>query len=301
MGVTGEPPVGEVGVPALGLSRVARAGVGAGWYEKDYTTYGYEFGTWKSRFDLFDAGLKRIEARVGQLIPPPVRKIPILIGGTGPKRTLPAVARYADIWHTFLSVEAFTEASAEPRSWLWPRTAPVTTSNARCTGSARPALRLTAPPAPPHSSSRSPPTPPPVTTSAPWRKCWPGVSVIGGGAVSTVTAAQETETRDLLQFAFELGPDGGYAAPKIQCATLPRARDRTPQQPPPPPTLWSYRRLSDGAPNTEFRHLVVLVYNGFRAQRSVMKRRAERTGGVATVEWGDVAISRAIFRLVTRT
>ena len=87
-------------------------GLGAGWYEKDYTTYGYEFGTWKSRFDLFDAGLKRIEARLGQLIPPPVRKIPILIGGSGPKRSLPAVARHADIWHTALAVEGFTEASA---------------------------------------------------------------------------------------------------------------------------------------------------------------------------------------------
>jgi probable F420-dependent oxidoreductase len=88
-------------------------GLGAGWYEKDYTTYGYEFGTWKSRFDLFDAGLKRIEARMGQLNPPPVRKIPVLIGGSGPKRTLPAVARYADIWHTVLAAEAFTEASAQ--------------------------------------------------------------------------------------------------------------------------------------------------------------------------------------------
>ena len=72
-------------------------GVGAGWYEKDYTTYGYEFGSWKSRFDLFDAGLERIEARLGQLIPLPVRTIPILIGGTRPKPALPAVARYADI------------------------------------------------------------------------------------------------------------------------------------------------------------------------------------------------------------
>jgi alkanesulfonate monooxygenase SsuD/methylene tetrahydromethanopterin reductase-like flavin-dependent oxidoreductase (luciferase family) len=102
-------------------------GIGAGWYEKDYTTYGYEFGSWKSRFDLFDAGLERIEARLDQLIPPPVRKIPMLIGGTGPKRTLPAVARHADIWHTFLSVEAFTEAStrvddlALARGTLWTR------------------------------------------------------------------------------------------------------------------------------------------------------------------------------------
>src|SRR6201998_3051257 len=87
-------------------------GLGAGWYEKDYTTYGYEFGTWKSRFDLFDAGLNPIEPRLGQLIPPPVRNIPILIGGGGPKRTLPAVARHADIWHSLLAVEAFTEASA---------------------------------------------------------------------------------------------------------------------------------------------------------------------------------------------
>src|ERR1700724_477778 len=70
-------------------------GLGSGWYEKDYTTYGYEFGTWKSRFDLFDAGLKRIEARMGQLNPPPVRKIPVLIGGSGPKRTLPAAGRHA--------------------------------------------------------------------------------------------------------------------------------------------------------------------------------------------------------------
>ena len=86
-------------------------GLGAGWYEKDYTSYGYEFGTWKSRFDLFDDGLQRIEARFGQLVPPPVRKVPILIGGTGPKRTLPAVVRYADIWHTFGSVESFTQAT----------------------------------------------------------------------------------------------------------------------------------------------------------------------------------------------
>ena len=36
-------------------------GLGAGWYEKDYTTYGYDFGTFGSRFDLFDESLIRIE------------------------------------------------------------------------------------------------------------------------------------------------------------------------------------------------------------------------------------------------
>jgi hypothetical protein len=37
-------------------------GVGAGYYEKDYTTYGYDYGTVKLRFDLFDSGLERLLA-----------------------------------------------------------------------------------------------------------------------------------------------------------------------------------------------------------------------------------------------
>ncbi len=82
-------------------------GLGSGWYEKDYTTYGYEFGSVKSRMDLFEDGLARIQNRLTQLIPPPVRKIPILIGGMGVRRTLPIVARHADIWHTFASVAEF--------------------------------------------------------------------------------------------------------------------------------------------------------------------------------------------------
>ena len=90
-------------------------GVGAGWYEKDYTTYGYDFGTLKSRFDLFDESLLRIENRLAQLNPPALRKIPILIGGAGAKRTLPAVARHADIWHAFLPLDEYRRATARVR------------------------------------------------------------------------------------------------------------------------------------------------------------------------------------------
>jgi probable F420-dependent oxidoreductase len=82
-------------------------GLGAGWYEKDYTTYGYEFGTVKSRMELLDTSLERIKHRLAQLKPPPLHPIPILIGGSGEKKTLPRVARHADIWHTFLPVEQF--------------------------------------------------------------------------------------------------------------------------------------------------------------------------------------------------
>ena len=86
-------------------------GVGAGWFEREYATYGYDFGTVKSRMDLFDDGLLRIKNRLQQLTPPPVRKIPILIGGSGVKRTLPAVARHADIWHSKLPIAAYRDAS----------------------------------------------------------------------------------------------------------------------------------------------------------------------------------------------
>lgn len=87
-------------------------GLGAGWYEKDYTTYGYDYGTVKSRMDLFESSLAHVEHRLAELVPPPLRKIPILIGGMGVRRTLPLVARHADIWHTFASVSEFRRKNA---------------------------------------------------------------------------------------------------------------------------------------------------------------------------------------------
>jgi probable F420-dependent oxidoreductase len=82
-------------------------GLGAGWYEPDYTEYGYEFGTVSSRHRLFVEALERIENRLPKLVPPPLRKIPIFIGGGGEKKTLPTVARFADIWHVGADVDTF--------------------------------------------------------------------------------------------------------------------------------------------------------------------------------------------------
>jgi probable F420-dependent oxidoreductase len=87
-------------------------GIGSGWFEKDYTEYGYEFGTAGQRLDLLGEALPRIEARWAKLNPPPTRKIPVLIGGGGERKTLRLVARHADVWHSFSDVETLVRKSA---------------------------------------------------------------------------------------------------------------------------------------------------------------------------------------------
>ena len=92
-------------------------GIGSGWFERDYTEYGYDFGTAGGRLDALAEALPRIEARWAALTPAPTRHIPVLIGGGGEKKTLRLVARHGDIWHSFADPETFTHKSAVLDDW----------------------------------------------------------------------------------------------------------------------------------------------------------------------------------------
>jgi len=91
--------------------------VGAGWFERDYDEYGYEFGTAGSRLRQLEADLPRMKSRLAKLNPTPVGSMPILIGGSGEKVTLRLVAEYADSWNTFGPPENFARLNGVLNDW----------------------------------------------------------------------------------------------------------------------------------------------------------------------------------------
>ena len=92
-------------------------GIGSGWFERDYTEYGYEFGTAPGRLKALERDLPTITERLGRLNPPPVGTLPILIGGSGRKVTLRLVAQYADAWNAFGPPENYAELNAVLDDW----------------------------------------------------------------------------------------------------------------------------------------------------------------------------------------
>ena len=93
-------------------------GLGAGWYQKDFVEYGYEFGTSGSRLDVLAGSLPRIKRRLLKLNPQPYRtKMPILIGGNGARKTLRIAAAHADIWHGFGDAAKLAKLNRVLNTW----------------------------------------------------------------------------------------------------------------------------------------------------------------------------------------
>jgi probable F420-dependent oxidoreductase len=93
-------------------------GIGAGWFERDYREFGYDFGTAGSRLANLERSLEIIRHRWEVDVPRPVRNpIPILIGGGGEKKTLRIAARYANITHTFGDPETFAHKMRVLDNW----------------------------------------------------------------------------------------------------------------------------------------------------------------------------------------
>ncbi len=94
------------------------AGLGIGWFEREHLLYGWDFPPRQRRYEMLEDALQllpllwgkgspRFEGRtvtVPEAIcyPRPLQdRIPILVGGSGERRTLRLVARYADACNLF--------------------------------------------------------------------------------------------------------------------------------------------------------------------------------------------------------
>ncbi len=108
-------------------------GLGAGWQEREHHAFGHDLLEVGPRFARFEEGLEVVTRllrsdgpvsfagayytlRDAVLLPRPARAggPPIIIGGNGPKRTLPLAARFADEWNAVQIAPArFAELSAE--------------------------------------------------------------------------------------------------------------------------------------------------------------------------------------------
>lgn len=119
------------GIDSLAGGRL-RVGMGAGWNQFEHEAFGFHLGDLNERFARLEDGLNivrqltrspepssyegtefSIDGAYLQPRSPRADGPPIVVGGNGPKRTLPLVARYADEWNAvFLDATGIAERNA---------------------------------------------------------------------------------------------------------------------------------------------------------------------------------------------
>jgi alkanesulfonate monooxygenase SsuD/methylene tetrahydromethanopterin reductase-like flavin-dependent oxidoreductase (luciferase family) len=103
--------------------------LGAAWFDQEHHELGIPFPPTGERFDLLEDTLeivtrlyrgevvdysgKQVSLHGARMLPRPVQQPhpPIWIGGSGPRRTLPLVAKYADAWHTWGTPNSMRDAN----------------------------------------------------------------------------------------------------------------------------------------------------------------------------------------------
>lgn len=99
-------------------------GLGAGWQVNEHAAYGIGLVPPAARLDRFEEAVAVITSLLRQprttfagtyyqvtdapCEPPPLQaRLPILIGGSGERRSIPAAARFADEWNAWTSIDTF--------------------------------------------------------------------------------------------------------------------------------------------------------------------------------------------------
>lgn len=106
----------------------ALLGLGAGWHVRDHAAFGFRLPPIGARLDRLDEQSRAIRALLdGREVttsgtwvtmdravnePPPLGRLPLMIGGSGERRTLRIVARDADAWNGEGTPEAWAHRSA---------------------------------------------------------------------------------------------------------------------------------------------------------------------------------------------
>jgi alkanesulfonate monooxygenase SsuD/methylene tetrahydromethanopterin reductase-like flavin-dependent oxidoreductase (luciferase family) len=110
-------------------------GIGGGWFEREHDAFGIDFGSgFGERLDRLEEAVALIERLLaGETVthdgrfyqlrdaicrPVPVQpRLPILIGGSGRRKTLRTTALHADLWNGYGTADGIADTSAALRDW----------------------------------------------------------------------------------------------------------------------------------------------------------------------------------------